>query len=54
MGHDSVDDCYWADGGRNTNKRCFSGGYYCHNKFRNDHCPLTNVQMYLKLADKSG
>mmetsp|Transcript_35532 Transcript_35532/g.66191 ORF Transcript_35532/g.66191 Transcript_35532/m.66191 type:complete len:288 (+) Transcript_35532:74-937(+) len=54
MGHDSVDDCYWADGGRNTNKRCFSGGYYCHNQFRNDHCPLTNVQMYLKLADKSG
>mmetsp|Transcript_97397 Transcript_97397/g.135370 ORF Transcript_97397/g.135370 Transcript_97397/m.135370 type:complete len:284 (+) Transcript_97397:73-924(+) len=52
MGHDSWDDCYLADGGRNTNKRCFSGGYYCHNKLRPHHPPLLNVQMFLKIAEK--
>ncbi|CAE7402583.1 unnamed protein product [Symbiodinium necroappetens] len=52
MGHDSHDDCYKADGGRNTNKRCFSGGYYCHNKLRRHHPPLLNVQMFLKIAEK--
>ena len=53
MGHDSADDCYHADGGRNTNKRCFSGGWYCHNQLRKDHPPLTNVQIFLKLVEKS-
>eukprot|EP00437_Effrenium_voratum_P039654 CAMPEP_0181482898 /NCGR_PEP_ID=MMETSP1110-20121109/45120_1 /TAXON_ID=174948 /ORGANISM="Symbiodinium sp., Strain CCMP421" /LENGTH=265 /DNA_ID=CAMNT_0023608547 /DNA_START=71 /DNA_END=864 /DNA_ORIENTATION=+ len=39
MCHDSSDDCYKADLGTNTNKRCFSGGHYCRNALREHHPP---------------
>eukprot|EP00438_Fugacium_kawagutii_P034197 Skav233195 [mRNA] locus=scaffold24:371559:377586:- [translate_table: standard] len=43
------DECYYGDGGGNTNKRCFSGGASCKDGVWTHHAPLRNIRMYLRI-----